>query len=64
MGDVIHLRAALDAKEEDAFRAYASALLLAQATGRLRDIAAAVRAYEAWLCIAIPDEAQRRRVWP
>lgn len=64
MGDVVHLRPETDVREHEAFLAYAMAFQHAQATGRLRDMAEAVRAYEAWLALAIPNEAERRGVWP
>lgn len=64
MGDVVHLRPQADTRVAEAFMAYVAAFQRAQASGRLRDMAEAVRAYEAWLAIEIPDEASRRKVWP
>jgi hypothetical protein len=64
MGDVVRLRPETDPKVGQAFMAYVAAFQRAQATGKLRDMAEAVRTYEAWLALYIPDEASRRRVWP
>lgn len=49
---------------DDAYGALALALAVARASGTIRDMAAAVRAYEAWLSVAIPDPVERAEIWP
>ncbi|MCP1550682.1 MULTISPECIES: hypothetical protein [Methylorubrum] len=59
---VIDLQAERDARSEEAFRLYASLHERAVASGRLPDMAAAVRAFETWMQIAGLSEAERRRI--
>lgn len=55
---------ALEAPEDRAFLAFSRALELARHTGALRDMAAAVRAYETWLVLVLPNPADRADIWP
>lgn len=59
---VIDLQAERDARSEAAFRTYADLYQRAVATGRLPDMAAAVRAFETWMRIAGLTETQRREI--
>ena len=64
MGEVIPIRPQPDQREVEAYERSSAALRIAQANPTLRNMVAAVRAYEAWLAISIPNEVDRRRVWP
>ena len=59
---VIDLQSERDARSEAAFRAYVALHERAAATGRLPDMAAAVRAFETWMRIAGLSEAERREI--
>ena len=55
-------RASSNARSEAAFKAYADLYQRAVATGRLPDMAAAVRAFETWMRVAGLSEAERREI--
>lgn len=59
---VIDLQAERDVRSEAAFQAYSDLYQRAVATGRLPDMAAAVRAFETWMRVAGLTEQQRREI--
>jgi cytochrome c peroxidase len=64
MGEVIHLRPQPEDLQAELWATFAAAFTKAQAEPNLPNMAKAIRAYEAWLCVVFPDEADRRVVWP
>lgn len=62
MGDVLHMPNALVEAQSRAFSEFSKALLRAQETGSIRDMRAAVRAYDDFLLVLIPDAAERSGV--
>ncbi|UYW34454.1 hypothetical protein [Methylorubrum extorquens] len=59
---VIDFQAERDARSEAAFQIYVDLHQRAIASGRLPDMAAAVRAFEAWMRVAGLTESQRREI--
>ncbi|GEL44258.1 hypothetical protein MEX01_48490 [Methylorubrum extorquens] len=59
---VVNLQSVRDARSEAAFLAYVALHERAVASGRLPDMAAAVRAFETWMRIAGLSEAERREI--
>lgn len=59
---VIDLQAEREARSEAAFRTYVDLYHRAVASGRLPDMAAAVRAFEAWMRVAGLSESERREI--
>lgn len=64
MSNVVDMPARGIEAENRAFEQYSAALHRAQTTGKLRDMAEAVRAYEAFLALLIPNQSERSEVWP
>ncbi|GAA0267428.1 hypothetical protein LNAOJCKE_3015 [Methylorubrum aminovorans] len=56
---VIDLQAEREARASEAFLAYTKAKARADETRHLRDMAAAVRAWDAFITLAFPEPARR-----
>lgn len=62
MGEVVELQTSRDARAHDAWLAFLDLKRRADATLTIRDMAAAVRAFESFLALSIPNERERAEV--